>query len=346
MRCLDPWTDRAEVRRIWLALVDVCTPTYFLSWGWIETWLDTLPRWVKLSLVVLDDEGAAWFVGRRVVLHGGIVPSRALYLNQTGWPELDDLTIEHNAWLARSPMTLDDVLANMPGSWDEVVMSAMDALPIPAGAVSREVSCHVVDLQKVRAARDYLALLGSSTRSQIRRAIKLYEDRGPVVVEAVETTPAALAAFDELVGLHAAAWRSRGEPSVFSGYLYDFHRRLVAKRFAHGEIQLLRVRAGTTTIGSLYNFVYGGVVSYYQSGFAYEVDNKLKPGLVCHALAIAHNATAGHAIYDFLGSDARYKRSLATDAQRLTWLTIRKPRRRFAVAEAARTWMRRFTRRA
>ena len=69
---------------------------------------------------------------------------------------------------------------------------------------------------------------------------------------------------------------------------------------ARRRVDLLRVRAGDTTVGCLYNFVSRGDVSFYQSGLAYETDGKLKPGLVCHALAIDHAARAGHRWYDFL----------------------------------------------
>ena len=80
-------------------------------------------------------------------------------------------------------------------------------------------------------------------------------------------------------------------------------------------------------------------MSFYQSGIAYEADNRLKPGLVCHAHAVAYNAAAGHRIYDFLGGEARYKKSLSTDAahvRELTWSTIQRPRFRFALEARAR----------
>ena len=49
-----------------------------------------------------------------------------------------------------------------------------------------------------------------------------------------------------------------------------------------------------------------GVISNYQSGFLYESDSQLKPGLVSHMLAIDHNLDSGARTYDFLAGDQRF----------------------------------------
>ena len=85
-----------------------------------------------------------------------------------------------------------------------------------------------------------------------------------------------------------------------------------------------------------------GRVLFYQSGFAAFDDPRIKPGYVCHAAAIEHAAAAGHAIYDFLGGDGRYKQSLATDETQLAWVRVQRPRLRFAIEDrlrrAAHAW--------
>jgi CelD/BcsL family acetyltransferase involved in cellulose biosynthesis len=194
----------------------------------------------------------------------------------------------------------------------------------------------MVDLAKVRGAGDYLKLLGGSTRSQIRRSQKLYGARGKLALEVAASPDQALTIFDELVALHRRSWRERGSAGAFVPFVHDFHRRLIERRFTTGEVQLARVRAGDTTVGCLYNFVWNGSVAFYQSGLAYETDGRLKPGLVCHALAVDHAARAGLRWYDFLAGGSRYKQSLATDARQLVWFRIQKPRLRFALEDLAR----------
>jgi hypothetical protein len=60
----------------------------------------------------------------------------------------------------------------------------------------------------------------------------------------------------------------------------------------------------------------------FQSGFRYEEDSRIKPGLVCHALALARYADEGALEYDFLAGDGQHKRSLATGTRTLTWTTL------------------------
>ena len=73
---------------------------------------------------------------------------------------------------------------------------------------------------------------------------------------------------------------------------------------------MLRIHAGDREIGYLYNFAADGWVMAYQAGLTPPPDNRWKPGLVCHAAAIAFCLERGDRIYDFLAGPARYKSSL------------------------------------
>ena len=335
----DPFTPQAE--RIWRAL-EASTPIYFLRWPWIENWLACLPRDALPRLAVVEREGApiaAGFLGRRTILRRGVVPSRSLFLHGTGVPLLDELVIEHNGVVG--PGSLADIVNALPADWDELVVRYLDdaayralaaaALPGPL-RVDRDVASYHVDLGKVRA-HGYAPLLGRSTRAQLRRAEKL---AGALALDVPGDATDALACYDELVALHQRRWRERGEPGAFADPWFDrFHRRLIRQRYASGEIQLLRLRAGARTIGCLYNLVSGGHVLFYQSGIAAPAHAHDKPGYLCHARAIEHCAAAGHAIYDLLGGDSRYKQSLATDASRLYSVRIQRRRPWFALEDLA-----------
>jgi CelD/BcsL family acetyltransferase involved in cellulose biosynthesis len=351
-----PPSERSRIRDVWCGLEAVSPPSYFLSWGWVETWLEALPPSTAIKLYVARRAGApvaAFFLGARTLWRHGLLPSRTLHLNQTGRDEFDEICIEYNGMVHDGPPPVAEILARLPGGWDELYFPALDeAGPVAAalsadGAaatrgrgphlrVDRRIPSPLVDLAKVRAAGDYLKLLGSSTRSQIRRTQKLYGARGAVVLEVASSAGQARAYFDELVALHRRAWAARGQAGAFLPFVLAFHHRLIARRFDTGEIQLMRVRAGDATIGCLYNLVWRGAVLFYQSGLAYETDSKLKPGLLCHALAIEHDARAGHRCYDFLCGDSRYKQSLATDAGAQVWMRLQQPRLRFLLEDAAR----------
>jgi CelD/BcsL family acetyltransferase involved in cellulose biosynthesis len=84
------------------------------------------------------------------------------------------------------------------------------------------------------------------------------------------------------------------------------------------------VNAGTHVVGYLYNFVHRGWVAAYQSGFDFSEDaDRLKPGMVCHLLAMEHYRQAEMQAYDFLGGEARYKRTFANAETELLWLEVR-----------------------
>jgi len=258
-------------------------------------------------------------------------------------PSRDELCVEHNGILGRG-LSLARLIELLPGGWDELFLPGVDRdtfrdLDVPPGyrvRVTGTSPSPFVDLAQVRARGDYLDLLSANTRAQIRRARRRI---GASALEIAGSLEDALAIYDELVALHTARWRARGEPGAFADPWFDrFHRRLIAQRFAHGEIQLARLRAGSTTIGCLYNLIAGGRVLFYQSGLAAFGDPVLKPGLLCHAAAIAHGAAAGHAVYDLLGGSGRYKASLATGATELAWLCVQRARLRFALEDRLLSW--------
>lgn len=330
---LDPFAPEAE--RIWRAL-EGSTSVYFLRWPWIENWLACLPREALPRLAVVERDGApiaAGFLTRRTILRRGVVPSRSWFLNNTGVRKLDEVMIEHNTVVG--PGSVRDLIAALAGSWDELVLPFVDeevVRGLPELRVDRVITTYHVDLAKVRE-RGYHALLGRSTRSQLRRAEKL---AGQLELDVPRDATEALACYDELVAHHQRRWRERGLPGAFADPWFDrFHRRLIERRHAAGEIQLLRLRAGARTVGCVYNFVAGGRVLFYQSGIPAAIHGHDKPGFLCHARAVELNAAAGHAIYDLLGGDAQYKASLATDHARLVCARIQRRRPWFRLEDLA-----------
>jgi CelD/BcsL family acetyltransferase involved in cellulose biosynthesis len=342
LEIVDPHAPGAET--IWRDLERAARPSYFLTWGWIENWLAMLPRDETPALAVIREGGeatGAFFLGRRLVFRHRVLPSRALFVNATGVPRRDELCIEHNGVLGRA-CSLQGLIELLPGGWDELFLPGVDRdafrdLDLPPGfrmRAARTSPSPFVDLGRVRQTGDYLALVSTNTRAQIRRARRRL---GACGLEVAASVAEALAIYDELVALHAATWRARGQPGAFADPWFDrFHRRLIARRFPHGEIQLTRLVSGTTTIGCLYNLVANGRVLFYQSGLAAFDDPVIKPGLLCHAAGIERAAADGHDVYDLLGGHGRYKAQLATGATELAWLCVQRTRLRFAIEDRMR----------
>jgi hypothetical protein len=337
LELVDPYSPRAA--HIWNELA--CS-SYFLTWGWVENWLACLPADRAPRLAVLRDGDhavAACFLAQRLVLRRRVIASRAIYVNTTGVPRLDDLWIEYNG-LVGEELPLATLVDALPGRWDECFLpglreTAFGGIAETTNAryrvlLERRVPAYYVDLEAARA-KGYLAMLSGQTRSQIRKAQRLV---GAIALEVAADESQAFAIYDELTALHAAQWRAKGQPGAFADPWFDkFHRRLIAKRFASGEIQLVRVRTEAGTLGCLYNFVWSGRVLQYQSGLATFDDGRIKPGFIVHTATIEHCAAAQLAVYDLLGGDMRYKKSLSTGAGWLLWCKVQRRRLRFALED-------------
>jgi CelD/BcsL family acetyltransferase involved in cellulose biosynthesis len=351
---LTPLTDIGELGRKWRGLEERSSCSFFQSWTWIGTWLSHLPDSARMHVLEIVD-GATVIglavLGLRKLTRHGFVRSRTVLLNETGIKELDRMAIEYNSILAETGREREVIAAGVSAvesgslEWDEFVVSGADSAAFDAWratavgtdwgiATSQGSDCFFVDLDAVRRrGGDYLALLSSNTRQQVRRSMRAYEEKsGKLTVSAASSAESALEYLHALQELHDAHWHSRGKDGAFpSEFTRAFHDHLVREATASGGVQILRVSAGEEIVGYLYNFMRDGHVYFYQSGFRYADDTKLRPGLVCHYLAIEYNLGSGSRVYDFLAGPQRYKRSLGTGEVKMYWFAIQKPRLVFAV---------------
>jgi predicted N-acyltransferase len=289
-------------------------------------------------------------LGARTLVRHGFVRSRALLLHETGSKQMDRMTIEYNSILAETGREREAVIAGVNCvraaniTWDELMVSGVPARAFEAWhaavrdtnwrvVLRQESTCYFVDLDAVRDhGGDYLSLLSSNTRQQVRRSIRAYETSGSLGLSVASSGEAAVEYLHGLRELHDAHWQGMGKDGAFpSEFTRTFHDRLVRDAAARAEVQMLRVTAGDEVVGYLYNFVRDGHVYFYQSGFKYTEDSKLRPGLVCHYLAIMHNLKSNNRIYDFLAGPQRYKQSLGAADVKMYWFALQKPRLVFAV---------------
>ena len=52
IRLYNPALQLEKVKKIWVDLLSKCPHNFFLSWGWKEVWLKSLPNNCNLSLMV------------------------------------------------------------------------------------------------------------------------------------------------------------------------------------------------------------------------------------------------------------------------------------------------------
>jgi CelD/BcsL family acetyltransferase involved in cellulose biosynthesis len=365
----------AELQAEWCELQSRAEHSFFLTWTWIGTWLNSLPaddRPLLMRSRSADRTVGLALLGSRQVRRHNIIRSSGLHLNTTGDEHLDDITIEYNALLIDAQVhdavqsAMLNHLINQVPAWDECHLPgmthvapeltsapgtrlrqrtsatfqvALDRLGSETQAASRALK--EAPSQAASASKDvedYLELLGHKPRYQVRRSLRQYALLGPLKHEAAQTLTQAHEVMAELQTLHSAYWASKGRPGAFlNPYVVSFHKQLIDAAFARGEVQLLRLSAGDKVISCMYNFVYRGKIYHYQSGINYALfDGQDSPGLVSHAMAVTFNAQAGHRVYDFMAGDRQYKRSLCTDTGELHWLVLQRDRLKFNIEDLLR----------
>jgi hypothetical protein len=345
--------DQAQLRGWWTDLERRAAPTFFLSWMWIGAWVEQAGaahcvlvgrRDGKIVCLGLLRKGVEW--------RHRAVRSRTIYLNETGNRDEDILYIEHNGFLCDPavaglvPRAIGFLRGNCGlGRFDEIqlggVPEAMYRELQESGfklhLVNRKPTAFV-DLRGLReSGASYLSTLSSNTRYQVKRAAKMYEKRGPITVEPACDTEQALRYFDELGALHEASWNRRGSPGAWSyPFLVAFHRRLIERSFDEGGIDIVKISCGGSPIGYIHCLVRDGWIGSYLSGFTYEEDNKLKPGLVSFYQYIEHQLRAGGDTIDFLAGDQRYKMSLGQPGPSMCWLRLQEARPQLMIEQGLR----------
>lgn len=348
-----------NLERTWLDLEfrTQCSP--FQTWAWVGTWLENLPRGLEAQVVEIKESGRT--IGLGVVSptarqQFGIRPLARLCLNETGNPNIDPIAIEFNGLLLEQgapPETLGTAMAEILASRQSPIELCFGGLDETATQdlrraasderfivrIDRHQRCDYVDfMSRSDPAESYLERLSPNARQQVRRALRGYEAFGPLNLTIARDLAKAMEIFVELKDLHQTTWRARSKPGAFAKPFFErFHTDLISKLFPAGGVQLLRIVAGGKTVGCLYNLVKDGVVYAYQSGFDYPEDAKLKPGYVSHYLAIEENRRQGASRYCFMAGDARYKRSLGTDCEEMTWITIQPNTPSFRLENGLRT---------
>ena len=329
---LVPSPNRGELERDWRALEAKADGGFFLSWTWIAAWLEALAAEVFLARV--HDGGRLVGLGlftQKQARRLGAIAVRQLILHASGDADLDRIEIEYNGMLAERGRDDEILLAVLDhvrtGPWDEWLLPGVPEGLLPglrahgfASHVSRRSSSYAVPLDS----DDLIAALSSNSRAQLRRALRLAGSEGPLTLEPAGNVEQAFEFLDRMKELDR--WASLGREGAFAtGTRYNFHRGLIRRGMATAEVELLEARAGYTRIGFLYQFLHRGRVMAYQAAYPRPADNRHRPGLVMHYLAMERARAAGFKVYDFLAGEARYKRSFAQPDKMLVWCRLREP---------------------
>lgn len=319
-----------DIEQLWQTLAAQSEQSFFLQWPWIGTWLKTFaPKQYYLVVARYAEQvvGLAILV-EHVEWRYGVIRSKQLCLHRTGIATSDEIWIEYNDFLLakghasqlRSQMFryICDTLA-----FDELLFGASDAGLLAELAQQTELTRTDVWFAKAYCVQFHDAptqgfdsYLSANSRYQIKRSLKLYPG---YQFEKASDSHQAMAWLQDIIELHQQRWSVSGfRQSSFS----EFHQQLLNDGIACGQVELLKVTLDDTTRVYLYNFIWANKVYFYLSAIAEPSttnvsNNKAKPGLVAHYLAIEYYKSKGFLAYDFMGGDARYKASFSNEISEL-----------------------------
>lgn len=351
--------DVTSLRPLWTDLEQRADITFYLSWLWIGPWLEEAGP---------PDHVLVGRAGGEVVCLGLLrssvqrrhrfIKSRTLSLHETGDPDKDVVFIEYNGFLTdrRFGNLAPRAIAFLREAvrFDELQLGGFvdaDYQAVRASACKTYVhalkTTAFVDLRAIReAGTDYLSTISSNTRYQIRRALKIYESRGPLSLQPARTAEEAIQFFEELGILHEGAWQARGAGGAWRfPFLVAFHKRVIEAAFPSGGIEIVRISCGEKPIGYIHCLVRGGWIGSYLSGFAYEEDNKVKPGLVSFYLYIQQKLNNDAETLDFLAGDHRYKTSLGQPGPSMYWFRVQERRPQLMIEDGLRSLKQRIKKR-
>jgi len=341
------------------------------SWPWIKTWLENYDDILQPTFAFgkQGDQpiGAALITKATYRIRDKPLPGVAvLHLGTAGEPDKELTRVEYNRLLV-TPENLDafamELIRTLQQQFRWSALRLNGFVPEHADALMRacanaglqfrveERKSPMFDFQKAadEGYQDVISALGKSSRSNIRRSLRLFDSNfGQRRIEWAETPEQARDILRELIDLHQKRWKHVGKSGAFqTDRVRRYHEDLLdaLSLWPQGSLIVFRVKQGETTIGCLFHFVEGGHVMFYKCGHPLFEDNRLKPGLVTHALCMEECKRRGFLEeqkcrqyglseeesrkrrllkYDFLAGEALYKEQLSNMESDLTWAIVRR----------------------
>ncbi len=341
--------DIEELRQQWQRIQEGQSLPFFLTWSWISCWLVTYtPDLVIISARYENQVVAIGLFTRSTQTRHSFVRSQQYRLHQMGDTLLDQIWMEYNDFICIDQHRVSAVnacllaLQQSNEKWDEIILSMISTSR--ADSIQKAISgsqilltnpCYAKNLESIEGDNpQYLATLNPNTRYQIGRSRRLYEQlHGEIKYQLAQDVDEALAFFHEAGKYHVLRWQDSGFKNK---QFILFHENLIKGSIETNSINLMKITSGDTTIAVLYFHLVDRDVYFYLQGINYESDQKLKPGLVAHALATQYYLDKGMRKYDYMGGYSQYKCQLSNQAEDLVTLCIQKPLLMFGLENAAR----------
>lgn len=331
--------------------------TIFQSWAWLDCWLEIAKKHIRP--IIFKDNGKVvgiCFIGTGKTYDLKIIGIPTIFPFLSGHQNLDIVTPEYSQILCL-PEYKDSLYKDLIHflvtdkrftkykriSLTHISQSNLSEYQKTAEDIGYSVNIYkkvrsaLVDFEPIRSQNlHYDEHFSKSLKNEISRSEKLYTQKyGTLKLEKPGNVTQAHNWFQELGKLNKSRFEKKNLKSAWDyPDLLCMHRAFLNRQFSCGTADIIRLCAGTTPIGYLYNFIYRGVVYFYMCGFRFEDDNKFKPGILTHYYALDYYFKKNLKSYDFMAGDQPYKYRMATDTSDVFYLTITKKDLKFKIISA------------
>ncbi len=292
--------------------VEQAGDNFFLSKEWICGWIECAKKQPELITFFYNQQIVGFtFIGCVKTKLG-----KVYYLNQTGDQQDDQIWIEYNDVICASHhkacrQALLDYFSKQTNCFQFVVTNAIDTTWL--NSRWKIWSNQAIDGFSTKIDEQEISHhFSKNTKKQISRSFSYIQKKhGEIQLECIANADIN-DALDAMAVLHKKQWGSHAYGSGFSNAQFvKFHKQLLHSK-VHNKAEIIKFNAGDFCLGYLYYFTLNKRVFFYLSAINYhDSDNKYKPGLVMHKLAMQHFKELGYTEYDFLAGQARYKTSLS-----------------------------------
>lgn len=323
-----------NLARDWLLLESQSDCSFFLTWAWIDLWLQQ----IHSPFFLLKGTKGAEVVALSIIFKKtrkvfGLFAIEQWWINRTGHEAYDQCWIEENDFLICSsqPLLVRNAIVaflNKQTSWQELILGMSHSKTIaelaeisPEKNVILDDKGYGVNYGEMKNTYEY-DVLSRNTRQKIRQSEKLLASQGELSFHVLTSEEEKKRCFDDIANLHIARWQNTLTPS---GFKNPYFTNMLVNLFKNKSVEISCVKINELAVAYLINIKYNNKIYFYLSALKPISNPKIKLGLLIQKKAVEHYKEIGIEYYDFLAGDARYKGSLSNDSYRQKMVCFYKP---------------------
>lgn len=301
----------------------------FLSFDWVQTWLEVYDGIVKSQLVY------CYWHDNTLVAVLPLYQSRLnglCYFIGTGEPEESEVCSEYQDILVHSGFETyaSELLKTaMSGYLKTLVLTNVRQDACLRSAI-HQIAQPILINEQSNERRYFVPLKDrdiSSTKlyKKANRYLNVFYRQSEATIRHPNCESDIEKQFERLVELHRRRWASRQHQIIFDNPLFlKFHTRVIKRLWRKERVVLTEIAVADEVIASFYGFKDAKSIFFYQSGINDKFKPNVSPGTIMHLIEAQAAVANQLSEYDFLGSkpENTYKNRLTEHSEPLFHIVL------------------------